>query len=225
MKLLLCISIFLLGFSSVYAVTIFGMNFTQEGSGTVSLLNPGLQMEAYNNSTLRLKSDAALPTGDFVIELSGTTSLGGSYLYSHVKHFFGIVQFNETANVSTEQIISWDTPHFTADTHYRVDINTEIGMNQAFDVRFTRSGNAITTAKKVSGIYQTINTYTIDNTSKPLYFEFIQMDGTSGGSGYARYTPVGENSLLQSSVPEPTGILLVISGLLLLSYFTKKTQK
>lgn len=49
MKLLFCISLFLASFSSVYGITIFGMNFTQEGSGTASLLNPGLQMLTNNS--------------------------------------------------------------------------------------------------------------------------------------------------------------------------------
>ena len=190
------------------AVTIFDMEFTGEvlnGSGSYTLLNPGVRTQSGNNSNYRLKTVNPLEGGDFTIYVTGHAYASGSYLSTHIKHYLGLVQFNHAAANDTERLLAFSGNSgniFSSDTHYRVDLNNEIGLNTSFSLRFSKSGTTVTTAQEVGGSFQIINSYTMSDPSANLYFEFVETDGTSSASGYTDY-----NTL--NSVPEPSCLALL----------------
>lgn len=209
------------------AVTVFNTEFALEvgnGSGSGTLINGGsqLQMVAGNNSTVRIISNNPLPNNDFQFDIVGSSSASGSFLNTHIKQYFGIVQRNEIPPTNDKKLLAFSGNSgnlFASDTHYRVDVNNEIGLNQGFTVRFTRTGNTITTARLISGDnFELINTYTILNPSKELFFEFVSVDGTSSASGFGTYENNLDFSNLETVVPEPASWLLIILGLGLFHY-------
>ena len=222
MKFFFILIAFLIIVTTANAITVFDLEFDQQNSGIVTVNSSGLTMQPYNCSNFRLITTDALSTNDFEIIVSGYTAASGSYVNTHVEHYLGIVQKNIAPSNSTERLelgFSNEGTVFNTDTHYRINLNEEVGGNGvSFTVKFIRSGNTITTQKEVSSdVFQTINTYTIKDPESDLFFEFAEADGTSSGAGYSVYQTFNSDV---SNVPESTNLILFAAAIF--CYFSRK---
>ncbi|MCZ6697868.1 MAG: hypothetical protein O7D94_02935 [Planctomycetota bacterium] len=151
-----------------------------------------MRVEATNNCLCRVRSSFELD-GDFDVFVKGECTWSGVFLDTHVKHWVGLFHAGATANSSLKMQYGYDNANeiFAGDTHYRVDLNAQLGAAsdalKSFDLRFSRRGNTIRIYRGFGGSYVQISAHVVENPAAQLFFEMAMVDSTSGGQGYAHY--------------------------------------
>ena len=157
---------------------------------------PGITIIPENLSEYRLINAAPLEEKNFELVISGTAYWEGQYVDTHVKHYLGLVQrdvlppdeerYKIYAGFDNEDLA------FENDTHYRININDEIGCvpdgSLDFTVYLTKIDNRVITSYSTAAEEKTIiNEYELVDPNAPLSLEFVEVDVTSYGSGYTAY--------------------------------------
>ncbi len=152
-----------------------------------------MRVEPSNNCQVRVRSTFTL-TGDFDICVSGECSWSGSYIDTHIKHWVGLYHAGITNDPNLELRFGFSDSGeiFNSYTHYRIDLNSllgaQSGATKIFDVKFSKVGDTIGIYHLVNGSYVLIGAHDVLNPAADLRFEMAATDGTSVGSGYARYS-------------------------------------
>lgn len=151
-----------------------------------------MRVEATNNCLCRVSSTFELE-GNFDAFIQGECSWSGVFLDTHVKHWVGVYHTGASSDPNLEMRYGFDNANeiFAGFTHYRVDLNTQLGAAsnalKSFDLRFSRRGDTIRIYQNLGGSYVQISAHVLADPGAQLYFEMATVDSTSGGQGYAQY--------------------------------------
>lgn len=154
--------------------------------------NGMMQVQASNNCQVRVRSAFNLE-GDFDVFVQGDCTWSGVYLGTHVKHWVGVYHSGATADPNLKLQFGFDNSGeiFAGDTHYRVDLNAQLGAAsdalKSFGLRFSRRGGTMLIYQGFGGSYVLLRSHALANPAADLFFEMASVDATSGGEGNARY--------------------------------------